>query len=40
MTSAVRVFRDELSDHARHGPCDVCELPTTLPIYEQGGAIA
>ena len=40
VTSAVRVFRDELSDHARHGPCDACELPTTLPIYEQGGAIA
>jgi NADH:ubiquinone oxidoreductase subunit F (NADH-binding) len=40
VTSAVRVFRDELSDHARHGPCDACQLPTTLPIYEHVGAVA
>jgi NADH:ubiquinone oxidoreductase subunit F (NADH-binding) len=40
VTSAVRVFRDELSDHARHGPCDGCGWATTLPIYERTGAIA
>jgi NADH:ubiquinone oxidoreductase subunit F (NADH-binding) len=40
VTSAVRVFRDELSDHARHGPCDGCQWATTLPIYERTGAIA
>jgi ferredoxin len=37
VTSAVRVFRDELSDHARHGPCDACQSPTTLPIPERAG---
>jgi NADH:ubiquinone oxidoreductase subunit F (NADH-binding) len=40
VTSAVRVFRDELSDHARHGPCDGCQWATTLPISERTGAIA
>jgi NADH:ubiquinone oxidoreductase subunit F (NADH-binding) len=40
VTSAVGVFRDELSDHARHGPCDGCQWATTLPIYERTGAIA
>jgi NADH:ubiquinone oxidoreductase subunit F (NADH-binding) len=40
VTSAVRVFHDELSDHARHGPCDACQWATTLPISEGTGAIA
>jgi NADH:ubiquinone oxidoreductase subunit F (NADH-binding) len=40
VTSAVRVFRDELSDHARHGPCDTCQWAATLPISERTGAIA
>jgi NADH:ubiquinone oxidoreductase subunit F (NADH-binding) len=40
VTSAVRVFRDELSDHARHGPCDACQLSATLPIYEHARATA
>jgi NADH:ubiquinone oxidoreductase subunit F (NADH-binding) len=40
VTSAVRVFRDELSDHARHGPCDGCQWATSLPTYERTGAIA
>jgi len=40
VTSAVRVFRDELSDHARHGPCDACQWATALPIYDRGAAIA
>jgi NADH:ubiquinone oxidoreductase subunit F (NADH-binding) len=40
VTSAVRVFSDELSDHARHGPCDACRWPTRLPIDERARAIA
>jgi NADH:ubiquinone oxidoreductase subunit F (NADH-binding) len=40
VTSAVRVFVDELSDHARHGPCDACRDATVLPIDERAGAIA
>jgi NADH:ubiquinone oxidoreductase subunit F (NADH-binding) len=40
VTSAVRVFGDEFSNHARHGPCDGCRWPTTLPIDERAGAIA
>lgn len=40
VTSAVRVFVDELSDHARHGPCEACRDATTLPIDERAGAIA
>jgi NADH:ubiquinone oxidoreductase subunit F (NADH-binding) len=40
VTSAVRVFRDELSDHARHGPCDACQWETTLPTYDRAATIA
>jgi NADH:ubiquinone oxidoreductase subunit F (NADH-binding) len=40
VTSAVRVFREELADHARHGPCDACRWPATLPIDERAGAFA
>jgi NADH:ubiquinone oxidoreductase subunit F (NADH-binding) len=40
VTSAVRVFEDELADHARHGPCDACRSATTLPIDERVGATA
>jgi NADH:ubiquinone oxidoreductase subunit F (NADH-binding) len=40
IASAVRVFRDELSDHARHGSCDGCQWATTLPIYERTGTFA
>jgi NADH:ubiquinone oxidoreductase subunit F (NADH-binding) len=40
VTSAVRVFRDEFSDHARHGPCAACRWPATLPVYDRDGAIA
>jgi NADH:ubiquinone oxidoreductase subunit F (NADH-binding) len=40
VTSAVRVFGDELIDHARHGPCDACGWPTTLPIDAGAGAFA
>jgi len=38
--SALRVFSEEFSDHARHGPCDACQWPTTLPTDERTGAIA
>jgi NADH:ubiquinone oxidoreductase subunit F (NADH-binding) len=30
--SAVRIFAEEFSDHARHGPCDACAQPGELPI--------
>jgi NADH:ubiquinone oxidoreductase subunit F (NADH-binding) len=31
LSSALEVFADELSDHARHGPCSACERPSELP---------
>jgi NADH:ubiquinone oxidoreductase subunit F (NADH-binding) len=31
VTSSLEVFRDELADHARHGPCAGCERPSELP---------
>ncbi len=31
VTSALEVFAEELADHARHGPCAGCELPSELP---------
>jgi NADH:ubiquinone oxidoreductase subunit F (NADH-binding) len=40
VTSAVRVFGDELIDHAQYGPCDACRWPTTLPTDERAAAIA
>jgi NADH:ubiquinone oxidoreductase subunit F (NADH-binding) len=40
VTSAARVFEDELTDHARYGPCDACRSSTTLPIHEPVEAIA
>jgi NADH:ubiquinone oxidoreductase subunit F (NADH-binding) len=30
--SGLRVFGEELADHARHGPCAACRRPTTIPI--------
>jgi NADH:ubiquinone oxidoreductase subunit F (NADH-binding) len=38
--SEILIAIDELSDHARRGPCDGCGWATTLPIYERTGAIA
>jgi NADH:ubiquinone oxidoreductase subunit F (NADH-binding) len=31
VSSALEVFAEELADHARHGPCAACELPSELP---------
>jgi NADH:ubiquinone oxidoreductase subunit F (NADH-binding) len=31
VASALDVFAEELSDHARHGPCDACARPSELP---------
>ena len=31
VSSAVRVFADELADHARHGLCDACHATPLLP---------
>ncbi len=31
LSSALEVFAEELSDHARHGPCAACERPSELP---------
>jgi NADH:ubiquinone oxidoreductase subunit F (NADH-binding) len=31
VSSALRVFAEELADHARHGPCAGCERPSELP---------
>jgi NADH:ubiquinone oxidoreductase subunit F (NADH-binding) len=36
VTSALRVFADELLDHARHGPCEACDRP---PVLEVPGAV-
>jgi NADH:ubiquinone oxidoreductase subunit F (NADH-binding) len=30
--SAMEVFAEELSDHARHGRCDACARPSELPL--------
>ncbi|MGI8711873.1 MAG: NADH-ubiquinone oxidoreductase-F iron-sulfur binding region domain-containing protein [Solirubrobacteraceae bacterium] len=35
VTSALRVFADEFSDHAQHGPCDACEQPPVLRLPGQ-----
>jgi NADH:ubiquinone oxidoreductase subunit F (NADH-binding) len=32
VSSAMRVFADELADHARHGVCDACDAPPILAI--------
>jgi NADH:ubiquinone oxidoreductase subunit F (NADH-binding) len=40
VTSALRVFADEFSDHARHGPCDACRWAAMLPTSERAVAIA
>ena len=40
VTSGLRVFSAEFSDHARHGPCEACRWPTTLATDERAGAIA
>jgi NADH:ubiquinone oxidoreductase subunit F (NADH-binding) len=32
VASALEVFAEELSDHARHGPCDACAGPHVLPL--------
>lgn len=32
VSSALRVFADELTDHAQHGPCDACHAPPVLAI--------
>lgn len=40
VTSAVHVFRSELEDHLRHGPCDGCERRPVLitPSWERAPA--
>jgi hypothetical protein len=30
VSSTLRVFADELSDHAQHGLCDACSAPPIL----------
>ncbi len=32
VASALVLFAEELSDHARHGPCDACAGPHALPL--------
>jgi NADH:ubiquinone oxidoreductase subunit F (NADH-binding) len=32
VASALQVFAEEFADHARHGPCDACAAPPTLPL--------
>jgi NADH:ubiquinone oxidoreductase subunit F (NADH-binding) len=32
LLSALEVFREEFTDHARHGPCDLCARPAELPM--------
>lgn len=34
--SALEVFAEELSDHARHGLCDACRHPAELPLPARG----
>lgn len=36
VASAVEVFAQELTDHARHGPCAACERPSELPRPRAG----
>ncbi len=38
VTTALEVFAEELSDHARHGPCAGCERPSELPRPRAGAA--
>jgi len=39
--SGLRVFADELADHARHGPCEVCDrAPRLAPVDVQWRAAA
>jgi hypothetical protein len=30
--SALEAFQAEFAEHARHGPCDLCERPPELPL--------
>jgi NADH:ubiquinone oxidoreductase subunit F (NADH-binding) len=39
IASALAVFREEFADHARHGPCEACSAPPTLPLPERRGRI-
>ena len=32
LSNGLRVFADEVSDHAAHGPCEACSRPTTLAV--------
>lgn len=32
IASALGVFAEEFTDHSRHGPCDACSAPLTLPL--------
>jgi NADH:ubiquinone oxidoreductase subunit F (NADH-binding) len=34
IASALEVFAEEFADHARHGPCEACSAPPTLPLPE------
>jgi NADH:ubiquinone oxidoreductase subunit F (NADH-binding) len=38
--STVEVFSEELADHARHGACDACALPSELPLPARARATA
>jgi len=35
VTSALRVFRAEFEEHARHGHCDACLEPRALPVGDE-----
>jgi NADH:ubiquinone oxidoreductase subunit F (NADH-binding) len=42
LASATRLFRTELEEHARHGPCSGCASPSTLvlPVPSRARAAA
>jgi hypothetical protein len=33
--SALRTFREDFEDHAKHGACDVCATSFLLPIVHR-----
>jgi NADH:ubiquinone oxidoreductase subunit F (NADH-binding) len=38
VSSAVRVFATELTDHAQYGPCDACDGPPVLVVPQRFAA--
>jgi NADH:ubiquinone oxidoreductase subunit F (NADH-binding) len=39
VASALQVFAAAFEDHLRHGPCELCAGPATLPVPALGAAV-